>query len=602
MRSVRTLIIVAAGLALAPAGQADAAYCGLGGMIRGLRSGRCCPGPVAPCYREKCYTVWKSVPHVEYETRSETLYRTVFETKYEKRPVTYYTHVPRVHCQSVPYTYYTPKYETYTQTYTKAFYRPVHEMQSRVVTYNTFHTYYETLTQVVPYTVVRPVYETRSAVHSYTVYRTHYDTVTQPVAYTVYRPTYETHSRPVPYTVCRQVPYKETVPIHSGCWKTVTEERPGPVVTKCIREPGCWEWDPCACRSVYKPGAVRRVEVQCPPVKTCRKVWVPRVDYKEVTRHHTVYETHYKTVPYTVCRQVPEVRHTTRTYTVCRMIPQVVTKPYTYTAVRYVPETHTRVVPYTVARVVPRTHSYTVNYPVVRLVPDYQTYTVPYTVCRMVPRTSVRKVSYTTWQTIPHTKTICVPRVIPRQVPYTVTRCVPRVTYKRVPVKICVPVTDCECSAPPAHDGHDYGYGPSAQLMPSPVAEPAADEEKPAPVKIVSMQKKAGAAAARELFASGVKLFHQGAYEAAAREFAAAAELSPIAARHLYFQALATYQLGDREAAESLAKHAVALEKSHPGESWGRMMERVQGPHRIWLEDARRRYQSEPAELAAKSE
>jgi tetratricopeptide (TPR) repeat protein len=105
---------------------------------------------------------------------------------------------------------------------------------------------------------------------------------------------------------------------------------------------------------------------------------------------------------------------------------------------------------------------------------------------------------------------------------------------------------------------------------------------------IVTMQKKADAEAANDLFLSGLKLHQDGAFDAAAREFGAAAELAPTKAKYLYFQALATYQKGDFNSAGELVKSAVRVEQENPGESWGRMMERIQGPHRLWLEDARR--------------
>ena len=35
-----------------------------------------------------------------------------------------------------------------------------------------------------------------------------------------------------------------------------TECIPGPVVKKCVQEPGCWTWDPCCCRCVYVPRQV----------------------------------------------------------------------------------------------------------------------------------------------------------------------------------------------------------------------------------------------------------------------------------------------------------------------------------------------------------
>jgi hypothetical protein len=130
---------------------------------------------------------------------------------------------------------------------------------------------------------------------------------------------------------------------------------------------------------------------------------------------------------------------------------------------------------------------------------------------------------------------------------------------------------------------------------------PQAEEPKPEPVMIVTLQKKAGAEAAADLFASGLKLYHDGAFDAAAREFGAAAELAPTKAKYLYFQALAAYQKGDFNAASGLVKTGVRVEQENPGESWGRMMERVQGPHRLWLEDARRQTRESAAAVTAEA-
>jgi hypothetical protein len=149
---------------------------------------------------------------------------------------------------------------------------------------------------------------------------------------------------------------------------------------------------------------------------------------------------------------------------------------------------------------------------------------------------------------------------------------------------------------------YDHAMAPAplhydvSAVAPAPVAESPADE-KPEPVMIVTMQKKASAKTAQELFMSGLKLYHQGVFEAAAKDFAGAAEMAPTKASYVYFQALATYQSGNLEGAAELVKTAVRVEMETPQESFGRMMERVQGQHRVWLEDARRQYRAATLEV-----
>ena len=79
-------------------------------------------------------------------------------------------------------------------------------------------------TKTCTYTVCKPVWETRD----------------QEICYTVCKPVYETCEREVCYTVCKPVKYTKTVKVCSGHWETQCYEKPGPVVTKCCQEPGCW--------------------------------------------------------------------------------------------------------------------------------------------------------------------------------------------------------------------------------------------------------------------------------------------------------------------------------------------------------------------------
>ena len=93
---------------------------------------------------------------------------------------------------------------------------------------------------------------------------------------------WETREREVCRTVCKPVHFTKTVKVCSGRWETETCEIPGPVITRCVREPGCWVCDPCTGKKRYVPGEVRRIEEQCPPRTVTKKVWVPEVCEKEV--------------------------------------------------------------------------------------------------------------------------------------------------------------------------------------------------------------------------------------------------------------------------------------------------------------------------------
>jgi hypothetical protein len=176
------------------------------------------------------------------------------------------------------------------------------------------------MTKQVPYTVCKPVYETKTKEICYTVCKPVMETRT--CNYTVCKPVYETREREVCYTVCKPVCYTKTIQICCGHWDTQVSECPGPVINKCVQEPGCWTWDPCCCRCVYCPGACHTVQVQCPPRKICKKVWVPEVRTRTINCVRYEREVCKKQIPYTCCHMVPEQKTRTHTYQVCHMVPE----------------------------------------------------------------------------------------------------------------------------------------------------------------------------------------------------------------------------------------------------------------------------------------
>lgn len=618
----------------------------------------------------------KSVPCVRYETKQETCYRTVYDCVTENKTVTTTHHVPETHhrtlnyvvnhpvydrhsrvinytvwhreydlrTQEIPYTVWRTEYEprSYVRNYTV--WRREYDTRTRLVHYTTWRTEYETRSRDIHYTTYRPEYETRTRMVNYTTYRPEYTTHQRQVPYTTYKTVTETRTRTVPYSVCKPVHYTKTIEEDCGHWEKQIIEKPGPVVTRCVQEPGCWEWDPCCCRCVYKPGPCKEIQVQCPPVKCCKCVWVPEIRQREVTCVRYEYETKYKQVPETFCRSVPETHYRTETYsnchyvpeyhqravnyTVCRMIPepQVRTNYYTvahripepqtrevsYQVCRMVPEPRSQVVNYNVARRIPEQRFRTVSYKVWRSIPEQRSRTVYYTTCRMVPEHRTRTVTYTTYRTEHRQHVVKCTRQVPRQEPYTVTRCVPVVHYKQCPVKVCCPVP-CDCaSAPPAGDSMVLSPTPESRelnvpAIEDPTAIPPTKPEGDAQVQTVRRQAQPVAEQRQAepeeqnfatLYTAAMQNLSLGRYADAEKAFEVARKLNPNDARLLYFQAVAQWAQGHEDQAQDTVAIAVQREQQHPIANWGISMERLQGRPRVWLEGARR----EAMENAAKNQ
>jgi nitrogen fixation protein FixH len=352
----------------------NAAYCGAARFR--------CFRPIVQDYaaiRMQCGTVMRSSKKIVYDQQEYTCYRTVYD-----RVVT-------------------PRTVTRTQY--------VREMQYREMNYTVMKPVWERKTRMVNYTVMRPVYETREK--TYTVMKPVWETHTREIPYTFNRPVYETRERQVPYTVSRPVTYTKTIQVRSGHWETEVCERPGPVITHRIREKGSWVWDPALCRTVYCPGEVKCIQVQCPPVRISRRVWVPEVCEREITCVRYERQQCVHTCTYRVRRMVPEQRVRTQTYRVCRMVPEQRIRTQTYRVCRMVRECRSREVAYNVCRMVPEIRTRTVAAPVCRAVQYEET---------------VNSVSY-----------------VPRQMPYTVSRCVPRVVCTESPIRVFTPVPMNPC-------------------------------------------------------------------------------------------------------------------------------------------------------------
>ena len=190
--------------------------------------------------------------------------------------------------------------------------------------------------------MTRPVWETKTKTINYTIHKPVWETKTRVINYTVRKPVYETKTRTVSKVIRKPVHYTKTVTINTGHWDTQIIECPGPIRRRVVRTPGCWTWDPCACRRIFIPGECHVVETQCPPRQICKRIWVPEVITKEVPCVKYVRETVTSEVPYTVCRWVNEAKQRTCSYRVCKMVPETKSKTCEYQVCRMVTETKTK--------------------------------------------------------------------------------------------------------------------------------------------------------------------------------------------------------------------------------------------------------------------
>ena len=92
---------------------------------------------------------------------------------------------------------------------------------------------------------------------------------------------------------------------------------------------------------------------------------------------------------------------------------------------------------------------------------------------------------------------------------------------------------------------------------------------------------------ARVWFGDGLHKFWSRRYQDAIGRFQAARKVDPTNPAYVYFLALAYKRSGHEDLAKTALAEAVELEAGYRVSNWGKMMERVQGKERVWLEDAR---------------
>lgn len=145
--------------------------------------------------------------------------------------------------------------------------------------------------------------------------------------------------------------------------------------------------------------------------------------------------------------------------------------------------------------------------------------------------------------------------------------------------------------------GDDTPLEDTAQPSPEALAEkPAASAQVPVRAAsennsptveqskaIIELQKSAST-----WFSIGLLHYWRREFDRAIPAFEAAAAYRPNDPTYGYFLALSLFVGGRRPEAERVLQAAVQLESRHVAPDLGRVMERVQGPHRLWMENARR--------------
>lgn len=360
-----------------------------------------------------CHTVMKTMTRIVYDRVTEQREMVVYDTVWEKQVV-----------QDI---------------------KRVSEVQSRVEQFTYQRPVYKTVTQQVPYTVYRPHVETRTKEVAYTSYARSYETRVQSVPYTVHHTVAETQMQTVYYRVPRQVCGTKTIQVRTGHWETRIVEYP----RRTLAHP----------KGEQKSAAEQKVDVSqkdvsqkgADPIRICRRVWVPRIETREVPYTKTVYEVQAMQVPRTVKRVVPEVRTRDVQYTVCRMIPITQTR--------------------------------TVCYQIMRPVPEHRMRTVTGVIQQQVTEIGTRTVPYTNIREVPVCRTVTVPRQVPRTVITTVVRTVPRTETYQVPVKICVPTGKGD---PGTKKGGSEDVDSEGGQVPAPVfdTQPVRDQPRTADTRL----------------------------------------------------------------------------------------------------------------------
>jgi hypothetical protein len=152
------------------------------------------------------------------------------------------------------------------------------------------------------------------------------------------------------------------------------------------------------------------------------------------------------------------------------------------------------------------------------------------------------------------------------------------------------------CAGGCAYSGGSSAYEGGVETLhdgPAPAPEPATT---PPPAEVdakatshqasfrLASQALAGGAGE---YARGLRSYWDGKMNEAIAAFDSASDAEPQNALYQYYRALAYYNMAGPEGASDWLAQAVDAERQAPIKNWGKSMERVQGPARLWVERAR---------------
>ena len=451
MRHVIWIPLVTVFLSLVGIDNAEAGlFCGAG-KYRNCPASCCEPTGDYCAARACCAPQYKVIRETVWCTQEYTECHTVMDTCCYQVPVSTQRTVYDTCYRDETYTTCRPVYQTCYRDVCHTVRKPVYQTCYRTVCCKIRRPVYNTCYRTVNYTVCKPVYNTCYRDECYTIRKPVYNTCYRTVTCTSYRAETQTCYREVCQTVMKPVTTTSCVPVQCGEWQTVSECVPGPVVDRCVQDPGQFVLDPNSCCTVYKPGCTRIEKVQCPPRTVCKRVWVPKTVMTQQTCTRMVPEVRRCQVPYTVCRRVPVCTTKQVPYTTCSYVCQTCTRRVPYTTCCMTRECRTKQVPYTTCSFVCETVRKQVPYTTCSYVCQTVTRKVPYTTCSHVKECHTRKVPYCVPRTVCETHMVTKTKCTPRTVQVTKTRCVPKTVCRKVPVcsDPCV-TAEAPCAAPTA--------------------------------------------------------------------------------------------------------------------------------------------------------
>jgi hypothetical protein len=145
-----------------------------------------------------------------------------------------------------------------------------------------------------------------------------------------------------------------------------------------------------------------------------------------------------------------------------------------------------------------------------------------------------------------------------------------------------------DCQTGSGDSGEVLYDGPAPADSPAPPAMPQDQSARLAHPLIMLAGLHSQQADGSASFEQGLSAYRGGSLNEAVRQFEEASSAEPNNALYHYYRALAQHDMYGAEAAGDALAQAVEAERREPVKGWGKLMERVQGRNRLWIEKARR--------------